>query len=203
MFASEIVLIRNYSRSSAAFLQRLTFLILLTVALLPALSAAAVHGTAIRETDIYSQGTDTNNNGGTSSSGYDGPAQLPIATVASSMADTPAPGSIISVNAGGSLQTALNNALCGDTIELQAGATFSGVFKFPAKNCDNDHWIIVRTSSADASLPPEGQRLTPCYAGVASLVGTSAICLQPTAECTGEACGFRTRRRPGDLRIGS
>ena len=180
MFASEIVLIRNYSRSSAAFLQRLTFLILLTVALLPALSAAAVHGTAIRETDIYSQGTDTNNNGGTSNSGYDGPAQLPIATVASSMADTPAPGSIISVNAGGSLQTALNNALCGDTIELQAGATFSGVFKFPAKNCDNDHWIIVRTSSADASLPPEGQRLTPCYAGVASLVGRPQYaCNQP------------------------
>jgi len=104
-------------------------------------------------------------------SGYDGPAQLPIATVSSSMADTPAPGSVITVNAGGNLQSALNSAQCGDKIELQAGATFTGAFQFPAKNCDNTHWIIVRTSSSDSALPAEGQRLTPCYAGVASLLG--------------------------------
>ena len=50
---------------------------------------------------------------------------------ASSMADTPAPGSVINVNAGGDLQSALNNAQCGDTIELQAGATFSGSLRIP------------------------------------------------------------------------
>ena len=105
------------------------------------------------------------------SSGYDGPAQLPIATVASSMQDTPAPGAVIKVNSGGDLQAALNSAQCGNTIELQAGATFSGDFKFPALNCDGNHWIIVRTSSPDSALPAEGQRLTPCYAGVASLQG--------------------------------
>ncbi len=103
--------------------------------------------------------------------GYDGPAQLPIATVASSLADTPAPGSVISVNAGADLQAALNSAQCGNTIQLQAGATFTGTFEFPALNCDSSHWIIVRTSSPDSALPPEGQRLTPCYAGVASLLG--------------------------------
>jgi hypothetical protein len=103
--------------------------------------------------------------------GFDGPAELPRVTVASSMADTPAPGSIISVNAGGNLQTALNNAFCGDTIELQAGATFSGNFTFPAKNCDDRHRIMVRTSAHDSALPAEGQRLTPCYAGVTSLPG--------------------------------
>ena len=103
--------------------------------------------------------------------GYDGPAQLPIATVASSMADTPASGSVISIKAGGDLQAALNNAQCGSTIELQAGATFTGSFNFPAKSCDSNHWIIVRTSAADSALPSEGQRLTPCYAGVASLPG--------------------------------
>src|ERR1700733_12650409 len=65
---------------------------------------------------------------------YDGPAQLPEATVPSAMADTPAPGSIISVNAGDDLQSALNSAQCGDIIELQAGATFSGQFVVPAKN---------------------------------------------------------------------
>jgi hypothetical protein len=105
------------------------------------------------------------------SEAYDGPAQLPIATVPTAMADTPAPGSLIPVKMGGNLQTALNNAVCGDTIQLQAGATFTGQFTVPAKNCDINHWIIVRTSSPDSALPAEGQRLTPCYAGVASLEG--------------------------------
>ena len=105
------------------------------------------------------------------STGYDGPAQLPIATVTSSMAQTPAPEAIITVNAGDDLQAALNAAQCGNTIQLQAGATFTGIFKFPARSCDNNHWIIVRTSSPDSALPAEGQRLTPCYAAVASLPG--------------------------------
>jgi hypothetical protein len=54
-------------------------------------------------------------------SGFDGPAELPRVSVASSMADTPAQGSIVAVNAGGDLQAALNNAFCGDIIELQGG----------------------------------------------------------------------------------
>jgi hypothetical protein len=113
-------------------------------------------------------------------SNFDGPAELPRVTVASAMADTPAPGTIINVNSGGSLQGALNQASCGDTIELQAGATFSGLIKVPAKNCDNSHWIIIRTSSPDSVLPAEGQRATPCYAGVASLTGRPQyICANP------------------------
>ncbi|MGD1214490.1 MAG: putative Ig domain-containing protein, partial [Terriglobales bacterium] len=67
---------------------------------------------------------------------YDGPAELPLVTVPSAMSDTPASGSVINVNAGGDLQAALNNASCGDVIELQAGATFTGHFTVPAKNCD-------------------------------------------------------------------
>ncbi len=104
-------------------------------------------------------------------SGFDGPAELPRVTVASSMADTPARGSIVAVNAGGDLQAALNKAFCGDIVELQAGATFTGKFIVPAKSCDNNHWIIIRTSAPDSTLPAEGQRATPCYAGVASLKG--------------------------------
>jgi hypothetical protein len=104
-------------------------------------------------------------------SNFDGPAELPRVTVPSAMSDTPAPGSTISVNAGGDLQAALNNARCGDVISLQEGATFTGMFTVPAKNCDTNHWIIVRTSAPDTSLPAEGQRATPCYAGVASLPG--------------------------------
>jgi hypothetical protein len=104
-------------------------------------------------------------------SNYDGPAELPKVTVPSAMADTPAPGAVITVNAGGNLQSALNSAQCGDVIELQAGATFTGPFNVPAKNCDIDHWIFIRTSSSDSALPAEGQRATPCYAGIASLTG--------------------------------
>src|SRR6266853_5573796 len=104
-------------------------------------------------------------------SNFDGPAELPRVTVPSAMSDTPAPGSVITVNAGGDLQSALNNAHCGDAIHLQAGATFTGKFIVPAKNCDDNHWIIIRTSSPDSALPAEGQRATPCYAGVASLPG--------------------------------
>jgi hypothetical protein len=106
-----------------------------------------------------------------SPAGYDGPAQLPITAIASSMADTPAPGPVLVVSAGDDLQAALNSAQCGNTIQLQAGAAFTGIFKFPARNCDNNHWIIIRTSTPDSALPAEGQRLTPCYAGVASLPG--------------------------------
>jgi Putative Ig domain len=102
---------------------------------------------------------------------FDGPAELPRVTVPSTMADTPAPGPVVSLQAGGDLQAALNNAQCGETIQLQAGATFSGKFIVPAKNCDINHWIVIRTSAPDSALPAEGQRATPCYAGVASLVG--------------------------------
>jgi len=116
----------------------------------------------------------------TAGGGYDGPAQLPIVTVPSSMADSPAPGKVINVNAGGDLQAALNSAQCGDTLLLQAGATFSGKYTLPAKGCDANHWIIVRTSSPDSALPPEGQRTTPCYAGVSSLPGRPAYnCSSP------------------------
>ncbi len=102
---------------------------------------------------------------------FDGPAELPRVTVQSAMSNTPAPGSIIAVNAGDDPQAALKNAQCGDVIELQAGATFTGPFVVPAKNCDPNHWIIVRTSSPNSALPAEGQRATPCYAGLASLAG--------------------------------
>jgi hypothetical protein len=106
---------------------------------------------------------------------FDGPAELPRVTVPSAMSDTPAPGAVIKVNAGDNLQSALNAANCGDTIQLQEGATFTGRFTFPAKSCDDNHWIIVRTSAADSALPAEGSRLTPCYAGVSSLPGRPAF----------------------------
>jgi hypothetical protein len=113
------------------------------------------------------------------SGGYDGPAQLPVAFMQTALANTPAPGTTINVSAGGSLQNALNSANCGDTIALAAGATFTGQFTVPAKPCDNAHWIIIRTSAPNSALPPEGSRMLPCYAGVASLPG------RPSFSCGG------------------
>jgi hypothetical protein len=109
---------------------------------------------------------------------FDGPAELPRLYVQSAFADTPAPGGVISVAKGGDFQQALNSVKCGDTITLQAGATFVGRFSFPAQACDDANWIIVRTSASDSSLPPEGTRISPCYAGVTSLPG------RPPLNCT-------------------
>jgi hypothetical protein len=106
---------------------------------------------------------------------FDGPAELPRVYISSALADTPAPGAIQSVSTAASLQSALNSAKCGDTISLQAGNTFTGTFVFPSKPCDDNHWIIIRTSAPNSSLPPEGTRLTPCYAGVASLPARPAF----------------------------
>ena len=102
---------------------------------------------------------------------FDGPAELPRVYLPTALSDTPAPGKIIAVKAGGDFQAALNRANCGDTITLQAGATFAGLFSFPQKSCDAARWITVRTSAPDSELPPERSRLTPCYAGVSSLPG--------------------------------
>jgi hypothetical protein len=110
--------------------------------------------------------------GQTSRSGqFDGPAELPRIYVKSSLADTPAPGKSTLVKDGQELKSALESAKCGDTLLLQSGTRFEGNFRFPAKNCDDAHWIIVRSSAKDSALPPEGTRMTPCYAGVASLPG--------------------------------
>ena len=109
------------------------------------------------------------------SSNFDGPAELPRVYVKTNLSDTPAPGTVISVPKGGDLQLALNNARCGDTIQLQAGATYTGQFRVPAKACDDNHWIIVRTNAPDSSLPAEGTRISPCFAGVKSLPGRPAF----------------------------
>ena len=108
---------------------------------------------------------------------FDGPAELPRVRMETSMRDTPAPGKVIHVKAGQDPSQAVDKASCGDTVELQAGATFNKLV-LPAKKCDDSHWIIIRTSSPDSKLPPEGTRLEPCYAGVTSLPA------RPPFHCT-------------------
>jgi hypothetical protein len=68
-----------------------------------------------------------------------------------------------SVAAGGDLQGALNSAQPGDTIILQAGATYTGNFTLPVKS--GTAWIYVQ-SSALSSLPAAGTRVGPAQASL-------------------------------------
>src|SRR5581483_1126208 len=129
------------------------------------------------------------------SGAMDGPAQLPRVFLQTLLANTPANGQVWNVNNAAAFQQAINSAACGDTIMLQAGVVYTGAFTFPQKACDAQHWIIVRTSAPNSALPPEGVRLTPCYAGVASLPGrppfncTSTQKVLPTIMYSGPANG--------------
>src|SRR5262245_2721787 len=62
------------------------------------------------------------------------------------------------VSAGQSIQAAVDQALPGDTITLQAGAVFRGQVRLRKKT--GTAWITIRTS-AMASLPPAGTRVAP------------------------------------------
>jgi len=128
-----------------------------------------------RDSRTASGAFDVTVNAANTNAKFDGPAELPRVYVQSALANTPANGKTWAVGDAASLQSALNSAACGDTISLKSGATFTGSWTFPGKTCDDQHWIIVRTSAPDSSLPPEGNRISPCYAGVASLPGRPAF----------------------------
>ncbi len=68
-------------------------------------------------------------------------------------------GKTILVKKGGNFQEALNKAVSGDTILLEAGVSFKGNFKLPNKN--GTEFITIRTSATDAQLPPPNVRLDP------------------------------------------
>lgn len=72
-------------------------------------------------------------------------------------------GRLITVGIGGDLQAAINQAVPGDTIELAAGAMFTGNFTLPNKT--GTGWIVIQSSSA-ALLPAVGVRVTPANAGL-------------------------------------
>jgi hypothetical protein len=100
----------------------------------------------------------------------DGPAELPQACYYTALDGTPSPGKQIRVGAKSDLAAAIDGAKCGDTLLLPAGASFN-VNELPSKKCDDQHYITVRTDTPDSKLPPEGTRISPAWAGVASLPG--------------------------------
>jgi hypothetical protein len=72
-------------------------------------------------------------------------------------------GTTITVPAGGDLQSAINNALSGDTILLAPGATYRGTFVLPVKS--GSAYITIRSGAADSLLPGNGVRVAPQDAG--------------------------------------
>ena len=72
--------------------------------------------------------------------------------------------STIRVPAGGDLQDALNRARPGDTIVLDAGATYVGNFVLPPKFGGGDAFTTLRSSAADSALPGPSVRMDPSHA---------------------------------------
>jgi hypothetical protein len=100
----------------------------------------------------------------------DGPAELPKTCYYTALDGTPSPGKQIRVPAKADLAGAIDSAKCGDTLLLAAGSTYD-VKELPSKKCDDKHYLTIRTDTADSKLPPEGTRISPGWAGVASLAG--------------------------------
>lgn len=87
-------------------------------------------------------------------SGYAAPPELPQILIDTTYS---APtGTTTTVASGANLQTAIDNAACGDILSLEAGATFTGNYTLPDKDCTE--WIYIQ-SSAYASLPSPGTRV--------------------------------------------
>lgn len=97
------------------------------------------------------------------------PYTLPLVWLNTAAPAAPAlGGSIIRVAQGGNLQAALDQAQPGDVVELAAGSVFTGNFILKNKGAGPSNWITIRPSNY-ASLPLEGQRMTPTIAAALKL----------------------------------
>lgn len=108
----------------------------------------------------------------------DSVAELPKTCYYTALDGTPSPGKHVRVGDKANLAEAIEAAKCGDTLLLAAGASFD-VHDLPAKKCDDQHYITVRTDTPDSKLPPEGTRISPAWAGVASLPGRPTFAQPP------------------------
>jgi hypothetical protein len=155
--------------------------------------------------------TDANNNAATGNfsvnvapaNGYDGPAQLPIATVASSMADTPAPGAVVTVNAGANLQAALKKRPMRRHNRITGRGDFYRKLRIPGPELRQqslDHCSHQRSRQQLARRGTAGYAL---LCGSSFSAGASPVLLQQSAECAGQTRGLYGVERTRDLSIRS
>lgn len=73
---------------------------------------------------------------------------------------TPPTGGVVTVSAGQDLQAAINSAPLNSTIQLQAGAVWTGNYTLPNKS--GSGWLVIKSTG---SLPAPGTRVSPANAG--------------------------------------
>jgi hypothetical protein len=111
---------------------------------------------------------------GTTAFGQNLPALPVIPDISCTSTSTTLSNQTINVPAGGNFQTAIDNANPGDTIVLQAGATYTGNFAFRPKQ--GEGCITIRSSASDSVLPQTGQRTGPSYASqMAKIVSPNGL----------------------------
>ncbi len=98
--------------------------------------------------------------------------------------DVSSSGRTIRVRAGQDFQAALHRAEPGDTIELEAGATYRGPFILPRKRATRNgqgQWITIRPSKGSIPLPPPGVRVSPADAPAMARLETAIGAVVTTA----------------------
>jgi hypothetical protein len=116
-------------------------------------------------------------------------AQMPVPAPPRFYVDTtwnpPTGGAIWRAHTTTDFTHALNSALPGDTIVLDAGSVYTGTFTLPAKMNPNNKWIYIE-SSALAKLPAPGTRVSPGNASnmpkITTLNTTPPVYLAPGAS---------------------
>ncbi len=92
---------------------------------------------------------------------------------------------IVRLGPGDDLQLALDRAVAGDIIELQAGAVYQGPFELKphGKSAEESGWITITSYSNGAhQLPPAGTRVTPDdVSAMATLVATRGSVISTAA----------------------
>ncbi|HEX8719522.1 MAG TPA: DUF4214 domain-containing protein [Pyrinomonadaceae bacterium] len=104
-----------------------------------------------------------------------------LALCAFALAPRVASAATLNVASGGDLQAALNAAQPGDTIVIQAGASFAGPVTLPNKNTASAEWITVRTSTPDSALAAATGRVSPADSPLLAKIispGTGEAALQ-------------------------
>lgn len=104
---------------------------------------------------------------------------LPVETLAN--------GRTINLAPGADLNAAAKSAKAGDTIVLQAGATYRGGLVLP--NRLGDGWVTIRTSTPDNQLPKPGVRVTPAQAPLLARIQTENS--EPAIQAAKGAHHFR------------
>lgn len=93
-------------------------------------------------------------------------------------------GTVRTVNSGGDVQAALNAAVPGDVIVLEAAAVFSGNFTLPNKTGSGDIYVVASTVHAGTFTTPAGTRIT-SGAQTATLRHSGAGNVSPLLSTTG------------------